>query len=141
VSSLTRKARGDLKRHPARTVFTICTLGLAIGSLAIIAVPSLMDSTMQREVQQARLFDVAMTTHDLVLSPAQMGALRHLPNVAAFDAQIEFSTRAASGSNRQDAVIWGVDLASQSVDTVQLTTGHLPTTHEILGDGGKRQRG
>jgi ABC-type lipoprotein release transport system permease subunit len=136
VSSLTRKARGDLKRHPARTVFTICTLGLAIGSLAIIAVPSLMDSTMQREVQQARLFDVAMTTHDLVLSPAQMGALRHLPNVAAFDAQIEFSTRAASGSNRQDAVIWGVDLASQSVDTVQLTTGHLPTTHEILGDGG-----
>ena len=61
------------------------SLGLAIASFAIVAVPGLLNGAMQDEVQQARLFDVAMATRDLDLSPAQLAALGRLPNVAAFE--------------------------------------------------------
>ena len=131
-----RKVWGDLKRRRARTVLTICTLALAIASLATLAVPGLMDRAMRDEVQATRLHDVAMTTRDLVLSPIQLDALRHLPNVAAMDARVVYSTRASFGGRRQDAVIWGLDLASQTVDTVHLTSGRLPQHGESLGEPG-----
>jgi putative ABC transport system permease protein len=136
VSALNRKAWGDLGRHRARTMLTIGTLGLAIASLATLAVPALINQVMGREVQAARLYDVAMSTRDLVLTPAQLRALGHLPNVAAFDASVEYPTELTVGTRRQDAVIWGVDLASQPVDAIQLTAGRLPRPGELLADAG-----
>ncbi len=136
MSTLTRKSWADLKRHRARTVLAVCTLGLAIASLGIAAVPGLMDSAMQQQVQAARLYDVAVTTHDLILDPAQLHALGRLPNVAAVDAQVEYSTRVAVGDHQQDAVLWGIDLANQPVDRVTLTSGSLPGPGELLSDQG-----
>jgi putative ABC transport system permease protein len=136
MSALGRKACGDLARHRARTGLTIGTLGLAIASLATLAVPGLMNRAMGREVQAARLYDVAMTTRDLVLSPSQLHALGHLPNVTAFAASVEYPTRLTVGSRRQEAEIWGVDFASQPVDAVQLNSGRLPRPGELLADAG-----
>ena len=85
VSALSRKVRGDLRRHPGKSLLVVGTLALAIASFAIVAVPGLLNASMQSEVRQARLFDVAVATRDLDLSsratrrartPAQRGRLR-----------------------------------------------------------------
>jgi putative ABC transport system permease protein len=136
VSALSRKAWGDLARHRARTLLTMCTLGLAIASCATLAIPSLMDHAMNGEVQSARLYDIAMATRGLVLTPAQLGTLGHLPNVAGFDASVEYPTQVSAGGHRRSAVIWGLDLASQPVDAIRLLAGHLPRSGELLADAG-----
>ncbi len=136
MSALNRKAWRDLTRHRARTLLTIGTLGLAIASLATLAVPGLMNNAMDREVESARLYDIAMATRDLVLTPDQLAALGHQRNVTAFDAGVMYPTQLTVGSRRQDAVIWGLDLASQPVDAVQLTAGRLPQSGEFLADAG-----
>jgi putative ABC transport system permease protein len=136
MSTLRTKAWGDLKRHRARTTLTVCTLALAIASLGIASVPELMSSAMQQEVQTTRLFNLAVTTHDLVLNPAQLDALGRVPNIAAVDARVEYSTRVSVGSRHQDAVVWGLDLANQPVDRVTLSSGSLPGPGELLSDQG-----
>ncbi len=135
VSALSRKARGDLRRHLGKNLLIVVTLGLAIGSFAVVAVPDLLNTTMQKEVDQTRLYDVAVATRDLHLSSQQLDALGHLPNVAAFDPAVEYSTVvAAAGNVRQSAVVWGLDLGRQSVDAVQTTGGHAPGGGEIMAD-------
>lgn len=134
MSTLNRKAWGDLTRHRTRTLLTVVTLGLAIASLSFIALPNLMDAAMDRQVQASRLYDVAMPTRDLDLSTAELDALGHLPDVAAVDASIVYATRMKVGSRTQDVVIWGLDLADQPVDAVTLLDGRVPQSGQILAD-------
>ncbi len=136
MSALSHKARGDLRRHLFKNLLIVVTLGLAIGSFAIVAVPNLLNATMQTEIKQARLYDVAVATRDLKLSPQQLNALGHLPNVAAVEATVEYSTVASAGGVRQNAVVWGIDLQHQPVDPVQVATGRPPGTGEVLADEG-----
>jgi putative ABC transport system permease protein len=138
MSALSRKAWGDLRRHPGKCLLIVGSLGLAIASFAIVAVPGLLDGAMQDEVQQARLFDVAVTTRDLDLSPAQLDALGRLPNVAAFEPAIQYSTVATNPSTgiRQNAVLWSVNPGHQAVDAVDVTSGGLPTGTGTTGTGG-----
>jgi len=137
MSALSRKAWGDLRRHPGKSLLIVGSLGLAIASFAIVAVPGLLNGAMQDEVQQARLFDVAVTTRDLDLSPAQLAALGRLPNVAAFEPAVEYSTVATNPSTgiRQNAVLWSVNLRDQAVDAVNVTSGGLPTGTGTTGTG------
>jgi putative ABC transport system permease protein len=134
MSTLNRKAWGDLTRHRVRTLFTVVTLGLAIASLAFVALPDLMDAAMDRQVQASRLYDIAVLTRDLHLSAAQLDALSHLPNVAAVDASVVYATQMMVGSRTQDVVIWGLDLADQPVDAVQLLAGRMPGPGEVIAD-------
>jgi putative ABC transport system permease protein len=135
VSALSHKARGDLRRHPGKNLLIVVTLGLAIGSFAVVAVPDLLNATMQKEVDQTQLYDVTVATRDLDLSSQQLDALGHLPNVAAFDPAVEYSTVAAAvGNVRQSAVVWGVDLPHQLVDAVQVTGGRPPSGGEVMTD-------
>jgi putative ABC transport system permease protein len=137
MSTLGRKARADLRRRPARTVLTVATLALAVASAATLAVPRLMDQTMRREVRDARLHDVAVTLHDdSVLSPTQLDHLAHLPDVIAFEARVVDSTQATIDDRRAQVTVWGLDLAAQQVDAIQLTAGTLPRSGEILADAG-----
>lgn len=135
MSALSRKAWGDLRRHPGKNLLIVFTLGLAIGSFAVVAVPDLLNTTMQNEVDQAHLYDVAVATRDLNLSSQELGALSHLPNVAAFDPTVEYSTVAdAAGNVRQSVVMWGVDLAHQPVDAVHVTDGQPPSGGAVMTD-------
>ena len=138
MSALSRKVRGDLRRHPGKSLLVVGTLALAIASFAIVAVPGLLNAAMQSQVRQARLFDVAVATRDLDLSSRQLTALGHLPNVAAFEPAVEYSTVAASAStgSSQNAVLWGVNVGHQTVDVVDVTGGRLPAGAEILADEG-----
>ena len=134
MSALGRKAWGDLVRHRARTLLTMLTLSLAVASLATLAVPGLMDRAMHREVTANRLYDVAVGTRDLVLSPPQLEALGHLPDVAAVAADVGYPTQVTADGRRQAAMIWGVDLAAQPVDALHLVAGRLPRPGEVLAD-------
>jgi putative ABC transport system permease protein len=136
MSAMSRKAWGDLRCHLGRSLLVMGTLALAIASFAIVAVPGLLNSSMQNEVRQARLFDMAVATRDLDLNSRQLATLGRLPNVAAFEPAVEYSAVAASASTGSDqgAVLWGLSLGRQTVDVVNLTGGRLPAGSELLAD-------
>src|ERR1035438_8419044 len=79
MSTLTRKAWGDLTRHRARTLLAVCTLSIAIASLGFLAVPVLLNAAMNRQIAGSHLYDVGISTSTLDLTPAQLSALGRLP--------------------------------------------------------------
>ena len=134
MSTLTRKAWRDLTRHRARTLLTAFTLCIAIASLGFLAVPSLLNAAMERQVQQSHLYDVGLPTRILNLTPAQLSALGRLPGVAAVSADLSYVTTATSAAGSQNVQFAGGDLASATVDTVPLLTGRLPRAGQALAD-------
>jgi putative ABC transport system permease protein len=136
MSTLSRKAWGDLTRHRARTLLAVCTLSVAIASLGFLAVPALLNAAMNRQIAGSHLYDVGIFTSTLDLSPAQLGALGRLPRVAAVSPAVGYATTATSAAGPQDVELAGTDLASAPVNTVALFTGRLPGPGEVLADAG-----
>jgi putative ABC transport system permease protein len=134
VNTLDRKAWGDLTRHRARTLLAAGTLSIAIASLGFLAVPGLLNAAMNRQVQQGRLNEVAISTRVIDLTVAQRGALGRLPGVAAVSADFGYITTTASGGGLQNIAIDGSGLASAPVNTVLLMSGRLPGPGEALAD-------
>jgi putative ABC transport system permease protein len=134
MSTLTRKAWGDLTRHRARTLLAAFTLSIAITSLGFLAVPGLLTAAMNRQVTGSHLFDVGISTSVIKLSPAQLGALGRLPGVAAVNPDLGYATSATSVAGTSNVAIAGGDLASAPVDTVPLLSGRLPGPGEVLAD-------
>ncbi|MBV9445722.1 MAG: FtsX-like permease family protein [Streptosporangiaceae bacterium] len=134
MSTLNRKAWGDLSRHRARTLLTVFTLSIAITSLGFLAVPSLLNTAMNRQVSDSHLFDVGITTRDLDLTPAELGELGRLPGVAAVSPVDGYVTKATSAAGTQNVGIFGGDLAAAPVDTVPLMSGRMPGPGEVLAD-------
>ena len=66
-SALTHKSWTDLTRRRARSFFAIFTLAIAVASIGIFAVPTLMDRAMQSEVRSSRLYDVQLTMSPVAL--------------------------------------------------------------------------
>jgi putative ABC transport system permease protein len=136
VSTLNRKAWGDLTRHRARTLLAVGTLSIAIASLGFLAVPLLLNSAMNRQIAGSHLQDVGISTSTLDLSAAQLRALGRLPGVAAVSPAVGYATTATSASGPQDVDLAGTALASAPVNTVALFTGRMPGPGEILADAG-----
>jgi putative ABC transport system permease protein len=136
MSTLNRKAWGDLTQHRARTLLAVFTLSVAIASLGFVAVPVLLNTAMNRQIAASHLYDVGISTATLDLSPAQLRALGHLPGVAAVSPAVGYATTATSASGPQDIEIAGTALASAPVNTVALFTGRLPGPGEVLADAG-----
>jgi len=134
VSTLNRKAWGDLTRHRARTLLAVFTLCIAIASLGFLAVPSLLNAAMNRQVQESHLYDVGVSTRVLDLTPAQLSALGHLPGIAAVSPGLGYVTKATAAAGTQNVEIGGGDLASAPVNTVPLLTGRMPGPGEVLAD-------
>jgi putative ABC transport system permease protein len=134
MSTLNRKAWGDLTRHRTRTLLAVFTLCVATASLAFFAVPSLLNGAMERQVQQSHLYDVGVPTRILALTPAQLSALGHLPGITAVSPVLGYGTKAASAAGTQNIEIVGTALASAPVDTVPLLTGRMPGPGEALAD-------
>jgi putative ABC transport system permease protein len=136
MSTLNRKAWGDLTRHRARTLLAMFTLSIAIASLGFVAVPVLLNAAMNRQIAASHLYDVGISTSTLDLSPAQLRALGHLPGVAAVSPAVGYATTVTSASGPQDVELAGTALASAPVNTVALFTGRLPGPGEVLADAG-----
>ena len=136
MSTLSRKAWGDLTRHRARTLLAVCTLSIAIASLGFLAVPALLNAAMNRQIAGSHLYDVGIFTGTLDLSPAQLGALGRLPGVAAVSPAVGYATTATSAAGPQDVELAGTALATAPVNTVALFTGRMPGPGEVLADAG-----
>ncbi|MGE5273330.1 MAG: FtsX-like permease family protein [Verrucomicrobiota bacterium] len=133
TSTLLRKSITDLTRRKARTVFTVLTLAIAVASVGIFAIPSLMNQAMQKEVQANRLPDLTLNLKPLALTRAQVAELRRLPNVTAADGRSYFQTRVWVGQRRvKAAIIAAPSYRSQSVDVVSVVSGRTPTGLSVL---------
>jgi putative ABC transport system permease protein len=136
MTTLTRKAWGDLTRHKARTLLAAFTLCIAIATLGFLAVPGLLGTAMNRQVAASHLNDVGISTSVLDLTPAQLTAVGHLPGVAAVSPVVGYTTTAKSEAGTQNVSIVGADLTSAPVNTVPLMSGQLPGRDEVLADAG-----
>jgi putative ABC transport system permease protein len=135
ASAVVKKSLTDLTRRKARTVFTVLTLSIAVAGVGIFAIPSLMNTAMQKEVQANKLPDVTLSMKPLHLTSAQVAALGRLPNVVAAEGRSYFQTRVWVGERRVKAAIIGVpQYAHQTVDVVSLASGAYPTGASVLSD-------
>src|SRR4051794_16727177 len=134
-SAVVKKSVTDLTRRKARTVFTLLTLAIAVASVGIFAIPSLMDTAMQREVQANKLPDLTLNLKPLALTPAQLAGLRRLRNVVAGDGRSYFQTRVWVGERRvKAAIIAAPSYRNQSVDVVSLVSGRPPAGLSVISD-------
>ncbi len=124
MSAALRKSVTDLTRRRARTFFTVITLALAVASVGILAVSSVMEQSMDREVAATKLSDVTVSMKPLRLDASQVARLERLPNVAAVEPRSVFSTRVFVGARRDTALVVGVrDFDRQDADVVAVEAG------------------
>ena len=134
MSTLGRKARADLARHPARSLLSVATHSIAIASLSFLAVPSLLDGQMNRQVQESHLNDLGISMSLTNLTPAQLAALGKLPGVAAVSPILGYTTRATSAAGTQNIAIAGGNLSSAPVNTIPVLSGRSPGPGQVLAD-------
>ena len=135
ATAMARKSVTDLTRRKARAFFTVLTLAIAVASIGIFAVPSLLQQAMDREIASTRLADLTVTMNPLVMSDAQLQAVARVPNVAAVQPKSVFSSRIYIGARRQKAVIIAVpDYARQNTDMITVKSGSAPSTGTVLTD-------
>jgi putative ABC transport system permease protein len=134
-TTMARKSVTDLTRRKARAFFTVLTLAIAIASVGIFAVPSLLQQAMDREIASTRLADLTVSMDPLVMSSAQLQAVQRVPNVVAVQPKSVFSTRVYIGARRQKAVIIAVpDYARQNTDIISVKSGSPPAGGTLLTD-------
>lgn len=135
LTAAQRKSLTDLTRRKTRALFTVATLAIAVASVGILAVPSLMEQTMDREIDATRLADLTVTMRPVELSDAALRDVAAVPNVEAVQPKSIFSTRVYVGERRQKALVIGVpDFASQTADVISVTAGSAPRMGELLTD-------
>lgn len=135
TSALLRKSFGDLGKRKARTVLTVLTIALAVAALGLFSVVPLMDTAMEKEVENSNMYDVRIWVSDLVLNESQVNGLEDLDNVNAVEYRSVFYTRMYIGERRNDVIIIGIqDFARQSVDIVAIDSGEAPEYVELLAD-------
>ncbi len=132
LSAVGRKSVSDLTRRRARAFFAVAALAIAVASLGLFALPTLMDRAMNGEIAANKLADVTITVKPLPLTVAQVRALGALPNVTAVDPRVTFSTLGRSGW--RTVLIGKVSFAHQTVDAVTVTAGSPPGPGSVLSD-------
>lgn len=135
LSAAQRKSVSDLRRRRGRTAFVVAALALAVASVGLFALPTLMSRAMNREIAANKLADVTITVKPLPLTGTQLQALGRLPNVLAVDPRVTFSTRAYVGARREKAFLIGkASFARQTVDAVAVAFGSAPGPGAVLSD-------
>ena len=135
VSALSRKSITDLSRRRSRTVFSVVTLALAVASIGLFALPTLMNRAMYGAVTADRLPDLTVYMRPLRLDSAQLGALGHLPNVLTVEPRSFFGGRVYVGYRRASMEVRGVlDFGHQRVNVVHVASGSAPGPGEVLTD-------
>ena len=123
------KSVTDLTRRKARAVFAVLTLAIAVASVGIFAVPSLMDTAMQKEVQ-AQPAGRPDAEHEAARADdAQLAALGRLPNVDGRRRRRATSRRAsgsASGASEGGRSSACPTTRDQRVDVVTVESGAAP---------------
>jgi putative ABC transport system permease protein len=132
LSAVARKSLSDLTRRRGRAFFAVAALAIAVASIGLFALPTLMNRAMNGEVAANKLADVTVTVKPLPLTAAQVQALGSLPNVAAFDPRSTFGTYIYLVG--RTFLIGKASFAHQTVDAVTVTAGSPPGPGEVLTD-------
>ena len=132
LSAVARKSVSDLTRRRGRAFFTVAALAIAVASIGLFALPTLMNRAMNREIAANKLADVTVTVKPLPLTAAQIQALGRLPNVAAFDPKSTFATYIYMGD--RTVLIGKASFAHQTVDSVTVTAGSAPGPGAVMTD-------
>ncbi|MGB8857649.1 MAG: FtsX-like permease family protein [Ilumatobacteraceae bacterium] len=139
-TTLARKAWRDLGRRRARAILTSATIALAVAGIGMLAVPSLIDHTMNAEVRETHLYDITLPVRDMEFDAGTAGELAAIPNIESVSARVRYSTRALVGDRRIPVTLWGVDdFTQQSIDVVRVTSGTVPADGAVLSDDGNAQ--
>jgi putative ABC transport system permease protein len=142
VTARFRISIADLSRRRSRTFFAVATLALAVASIGLFALPTLMDRSMRAEVAADRLPDLTVYTRPLTFDRAQLAALAALPNVRAVQARSLFGGRIYVGDRRAHVQVRGVpSFEGQQVDIVHVASGSAPGPGEVLTDVQNAKRG
>ena len=75
LSAVARKSISDLTRRRGRAFFAIAALAIAIASVGLFALPTLMNRAMNGEIAANKLADVTLAVKPLPLTAAQVRAL------------------------------------------------------------------
>ena len=135
ITAMARKSVTDLTRRKARAFFTVVTLAIAVASVGIFAVPSLMQQAMDRQIAATHLADLTVTMNPLAMTDAQLRAVARVPNVVALQPKSIFSTRIYIGDRRQKAVIIAVPAFDrQRADVIAMKSGATPSPGTLLTD-------
>ena len=142
MSALQRKSITDLTRRKARAFFTVATLSLAVASVGIFAIPSLLDQNLQSVVTQSRLADVTLRLPPTQLTQEQLFNIAHLGNVQSAQMKSVYVTRMLIGSRREKALVVGVpDFRNQPVDEVAVVSGTAPGRGGLLNESFNAKKG
>ena len=134
-SALFRKSVTDLTRRRSRTFFTITTLTLAVMSIGLFALPSLMGRSMHAAVASDALPDLTVYTRTFVPG-ASIAPLSRLPNVQAVEPVSDYTGQMYVGARRATVWVRGIPAFSkQTVNIVHLTSGAPCRAGEVLVDG------
>lgn len=135
MNALARKSWGDVRRRPARSIFTVATIAFAVAGLWISAMPPLMDAAMERRIAEDQLHDVRIQISDVVLDDADLAALRAVPGVDSLQVRALYDTETIDGDRRSDVLLVGIgDWDDQQVNVVVVDEGVAPTAGEVVTD-------
>jgi putative ABC transport system permease protein len=135
ATTLTRKAWRELTRRKARSLFTVATIAASVVGLWLFAVPSLIDDAMNERVESDLLWDLRLSPNGIILSDADVDAIRDLPNIAAVEARVLTNTTARLDGVETPVLLVGVDdFSGQEVNVVQLLDGSAPGPGQVLTD-------
>jgi putative ABC transport system permease protein len=135
ATTLTLKARRELTRRKARSLFTVATIAASVTGLWLFAVPPLIDDAMNARVDSDRLWDLRLSPNGVVLADSDIDAIRDLPNIAAVEARVLTNTTAWYAGAQSQVLLVGVDdFSDQEVNVVQLLEGDLPGPGQVLAD-------
>ena len=132
LSAVARKSISDLTRRRGRAFFAIAALAIAVASVGLFALPTLMNRAMNGEIAANKLADMTVTVKPLPLTAPQLQALGALPNVAAVDPRSTFGTYVYMGP--RTVLIGKASFAHQKVDAVAVTAGSAPGPGAVLTD-------
>lgn len=136
-TTLSRKAWRDLGRRRVRAILTATTIALSVTATGMLAVPTLIDHTMNAEVRQTQLYDITLPVRAMTFDEADAREITAIPNIEAVSVRVSYSTRALVGDRRIPATLWGFDdFKRQQIDVVHLTSGAAPAHGQVLADDG-----
>src|SRR5215471_2463562 len=128
VSALSRKSITDLSRRRSRTFFVVATLALAVASIGLFALPTLMNRSMHAAVVSDRLPDLTVYMRPLPLDRGQLATLAALPNVRDVKPSSLLGGRVWAGDRRAFVEVRGV-------------SGTAPRTGEVLTEAQNANQG
>jgi putative ABC transport system permease protein len=135
VSTLVKKAWNDLSRRKARTVLTLLTVALAVGSMGLLFVSPMMETAMVRAAEDGRLHNIRYTLANASFDAADIEAFGNIDDVKGVAAHTVLRTKVRIGERNYDAILIGVDgFDRQQVDIISVAGGREPGPMEALSE-------